>query len=760
MTARTRDVRASIERGGATTRALRRVFVLAASSLTSLSPVSAFEAGPDLGLDPSAAAAVDSVTVLQDERIVITGNFDGVDGRRRRAIAVLHDDGRLDAAFGVDCLSRDASFRPQRCVIGRVLEAPDGSLLVAGNFHEIGGLARAGLAKLDRRTGAVDPVWKPFAPAQPALLAVFGRDVLLGAQGVLHRVALDGAGEAVATPIAATYSTTHNGRDTFFLARQQGATWRVRRASAVTGLVDPDWRSREFTRAPKLAYDPDADDVVAAAPPLPIEPSLQTQEIVALIDASGPAVEHAYWLNGQYAPWTGAIFVRDGYAYMMGQSSGIRVRRFDLRRGGAEDPAYVSAAAGTTLLGVDRSGRALLHRDHGAHLVAPIGSALLRLTASGQLDAGFNPRPRRDAEVTALARSSAGRMAFHGKDVTAVGALPVYAFFRVDADYRADPDWTPRFPTEDGAFLFETLGAMALDDQGRTYFGGERFDADVGHFPALFDRLHDSGERDPAWHAPGYLGAGNGIRTMLLDQANGWLYVGGFFDGEICGQPRRYLARVSIEEPCRADPALQPDPDNVVTAMTLDPLGRLYVGGSFENIGGQPIVGLARFDRDVLDAGWRPLAPAPGKYSVEKLAATADDVFAALTFRPTGGLPTQGLVRFDAVSGLNEMDWRPAAADVVADMLLTGSGHLVTSRRGLGHPSGPGVLEAFDPAGDGQPAAKLRLEPGQRIDALAQGREPDAVIVAGSFETLAGAARRSVAEVYVEPRAIFTNGFE
>jgi hypothetical protein len=724
--------------------------------------------GPDTGLEPSTYADVTSATVLPDERIVITGNFDSVGGLRRRSIAALKPDGSIDPVFAVDCVSRDAGFRLQPCVIGRVLAAPDGSLLVSGNFHEIGGLAREGLAKLDSRTGSVDPLWRPFAPASTTLLAVFGRDVMLGSAGVLRRVGLDGRGEALAAPLVAAYSTTHNGRDTFFLARNEGSAWRVRRASAVTGVVDPSWQSRGFSREPLIAYDPEGDIVLASGRALPIDEGFGTGDVVAMIDASGPSVERAFWVNPQNYYTGGAMFVWNRYLYVLGENFGPRVLRFDLRNVGDSDRTFVSPSAhAMTLRGVDTHGRPLLTRYgfHGEEYRPPAGSTLLRLTSSGALDGDFRPFPRRMAALSRLARSLEGRLVLQGEDVSAVNGLMFHQMFRAAPDFSLDASWVPRVLPR-GSFYSTNLDAFAADNAGWTYFSTTSFDDGGGSRPPVLDRLGEGGQRDATWNPSGLLDESvlwrydMGIYAMLVDEQNGWLYIGGLFEGMVCGQLRRNLARVSLGSPCTADPAWQPEPDGAVTSMTLDPLGRLYIGGRFGNIGGQPILGLARFDDGVLDAGWRPLVPGPGDYSVEKIAATADDVFAALSFAPTGGLPSQGLIRFDAVTGSYDMDWRPPGADVIADLLITRSGHLVTSRRGIVYPGGPSALEAFDPAGTGQRVALLTLEAGQRVDAIAQGREPDAVVIAGSFEAVQGEARRSVAELYVEPRRIFADGFQ
>ena len=46
--------------------------------------------------------------------------------------------------------------------------------------------------------------------------------------------------------------------------------------------------------------------------------------------------------------------------------------------------------------------------------------------------------------------------------------------------------------------------------------------------------------------------------VLLVDDLAGWLYIGGRFEGPVCGQPRRNLARVSLGSPCAADPGWRP----------------------------------------------------------------------------------------------------------------------------------------------------------------------------------------------------------
>ncbi|HJT98843.1 MAG TPA: delta-60 repeat domain-containing protein, partial [Rhodanobacteraceae bacterium] len=101
-------------------------------------------------------------------------------------------------------------------------------------------------------------------------------------------------------------------------------------------------------------------------------------------------------------------------------------------------------------------------------------------------------------------------------------------------------------------------------------------------------RVRPDGAIDPDWNP-----APDAAVDALAVDANGNVYAGGTFQS-IGGAARAYLAKLAGGGSGQADATWNPSPDSSVTALALDGANALYVGGWFENIGGQPRPRLAK----------------------------------------------------------------------------------------------------------------------------------------------------------------------
>ena len=109
--------------------------------------------------------------------------------------------------------------------------------------------------------------------------------------------------------------------------------------------------------------------------------------------------------------------------------------------------------------------------------------------------------------------------------------------------------------------------------------------------------------------------------------------------------------------------------------MALDGSGKLYVGGTFTNAGGQSRNNLARLSTSgtgAADAGWNPNADA----SVAAFALdTSGSVYVGGTFFHIGGLPRGGIARLSVATGAADPIWDPEGFGVDA-IALDGNGHV------------------------------------------------------------------------------------
>src|SRR5688572_27602447 len=97
-------------------------------------------------------ATVNAIAIQHDQKIVIGGYFDTVNGAPRRTIARLLSDGALDPGFAPQVVSNSL-------ILTLALQA-DGKIVVAGNFTEWNGQPRNHIARLNP-DGTLDADFNP-----------------------------------------------------------------------------------------------------------------------------------------------------------------------------------------------------------------------------------------------------------------------------------------------------------------------------------------------------------------------------------------------------------------------------------------------------------------------------------------------------------------------------------------------------------------------------------------------------------------------
>ncbi|GFO54977.1 hypothetical protein GMSM_19840 [Geomonas sp. Red276] len=247
------------------------------------------------------------------------------------------------------------------------------------------------------------------------------------------------------------------------------------------------------------------------------------------------------------------------------------------------------------------------------------------------------------------------------------GKIVVGGSFQTPHAYlaRFQPDGTP-----DATFAVTLNGAvraLALQVDWSILFGGDFTTAATVDQPGGADRLHlarvnNDGYLDPWDPAP------DGVVSALALQPDGRVVCGGNFTHLLAPdrQPvdRRHVARIA---PGGAiDPQLKPETDDQVESLALQPDEKLLIGGKFTLAAGKPRSMLARFygygtlDDDVANVG--PALINSGGYSgVFTLLATPDGkVTLQGAFDQAWGIPEADFVRLNP-------DWTFANGDPVND---------------------------------------------------------------------------------------------
>jgi uncharacterized delta-60 repeat protein len=108
-------------------------------------------------------------------------------------------------------------------------------------------------------------------------------------------------------------------------------------------------------------------------------------------------------------------------------------------------------------------------------------------------------------------------------------------------------------------------------------------------------RLLAKGKEDSSFLVTTSYGPDPGFIENVVVQPNQKILLAGFFDS-VNGVPRQHIARVRVtgEVDTSFDPGLSTD--DYISALALQPDGRILIGGAFQNVGGQPRPFLARLN--------------------------------------------------------------------------------------------------------------------------------------------------------------------
>jgi len=338
-------------------------------------------------------------------------------------------------------------------------------------------------------------------------------------------------------------------------------------------------------------------------------------------------------------------------------------------------------------------------------------SALARLNVNGTLDAlwdaGAITRVGTNGSVRALGLYTSGTNI--GKVVIA-GLFDNVAGFgrahiaRVDGVTGAiDPSFDP------GAGANSPIYAVAIQTDGKVLIGGS-FSVFAGAQRSGVARLNLDGTLDGTFN-PGS-GANGSVRALAVD-INGLVYMAGDFTS-VDGVGRNRIARLKADG--SVDKLFDPGTgaDNFVNAIALPPDGRPYIAGGFGAINGTARARIARLGTDgALDGLFDP-------------GSGFDDYVTALALQPDGrlvaggaftvvrGLPRNRIVRLDAAGAVDPtINIGDGADNFVATVAVQNDGKIIlgggfTNFNGVvanrlarlfgGTNLGPGSLNFLSPA--------------------------------------------------------------
>jgi hypothetical protein len=525
---------------------------------------------------PPAGASDDGFALLVDS---VGGALYGsyfVPGTGYRIVKYALDDGATDPAFSVMLNS----------LLFRMLRIGD-DLILAGSFATVNGVARRGLAKVDRLTGEVDLAWDPGALIPPNQFGAQVRAVLFDGDHVFVGGSFQGIG---------------------------GATRGLARLSLATGAADPAWLTAVSSLVTALARDSQQRlliqgslETIGGAPwnwPLARFQADGSHD-VAWADTSTPAGTRSRDLLIE--PDDGVLALHFGFGDVPTQ-----LARHDAAEGQRSRYAegdLLGAGVVRRLLPVD-DGRFVL-AGNDLRLGSTVSLGALRLEPD--LDASADWRSGLGDSLSFLSLQDA---AVDGSHVYLAGFLSQQTATTLPlrrlalGDGRLDPGFALQGI---GNNVSSRLVAVDAND-GFVYLAGSLGSAQLARF------AKSDGQRDTTW-APGAI---QSFQLAQLRLHGGDLYLGGAFT-QVGGQDLPGLARISRSGNGQPDPGWRPAPGFPVSSFVIDSdLGHVYAAGSLSVDGEASRVRVTRhrLSDGSLDSQWSSALDVPG--SVSRLALDAE----------------------------------------------------------------------------------------------------------------------------------------
>jgi len=323
-------------------------------------------------------------------------------------------------------------------------------------------------------------------------------------------------------------------------------------------------------------------------------PAVRCDEVNSLaLQSDGKVLVGGYFSTYVYDPTNGAEYVAYSHVLTRLNANGTRDTGFEGSVGAVgETPTFVYAVA------VQPDGRILVG-GFFAEFKGTNRNGIARLNANGSLDNSFNPDTVAGYHtVSSVALQSDGKVLVGGF-VNTVNGTNHNSIARLNADGSLDGGFNPSIGAPG------VVHSVAVQADGKVLIGGG-FLAVNGTSRKNIARLNADGSLDSDFN-PTTWGYPNATVESVAVQSDGKVVVGGSFT-QVNSEVRNRIARLnadgSLDSSFNSDVA----PDFFgVTAIVVQPDGKLVIGGDFTTIHGTSRNALARLNADGgLDGSFHP----------------------------------------------------------------------------------------------------------------------------------------------------------
>ena len=415
-------------------------------------------------------------------------------------------------------------------------------------------------------------------------------------------------------------------------------------------------------------------------------------------------------------------------------------------------PTYPNAGSERSLGYVQTCNLTIMFSDQ------PAGAADLtyNLENNANTHPAYNLHPGPNGTVYTIGIQSDGKAIIGGDftDYNGIGVVNnqanIYRLARANTDGSLDQS----FNTGNGANSF--ISTLAIDAVGKAVIGGA-FTSFNGISRNRIARVNSSGTLDPSFGAQSQ-GADGTVWALAIDPGSGAILIAGEF-GSVNTFTRHYIARLLPDG--TTDTTFNPGqgPDGTISALCVQPDGRVIIGGEFTHVNGVSLNHIARLNADgSLDTTFAPGTGFDG--TVYALALQPDgNVVVGGAFQSFNNYARPGLTRLDPFGNLDLGFLTGAGAnDAVYTLALQPDGKVLlagifsrfnqTRRVGLARLFIDGTVDtSFMDTAYNQFAGVIShyWDPGAeaRNYIYALGLQPDGnLLIAGSFPRVGGGTTR------------------
>jgi uncharacterized delta-60 repeat protein len=648
---------------------------------------------------------VEAIGIQNDGKVIIGGDFTSVDSTARNRIARLDTDGALDTSFnpgsGTDDNVKDVAI------------LDDGYLIIAGEFSQVGGEPRNGIAKLDS-SGTITSTFE-VTGTHELIGDVYAIDILDSGKVLI-------GGKFILRTIAGSIVEYKN------IARLNND------GTVDTSFSKDNWPDDDVYT---LGVQPDGKIIIGGEFSVITAPASTSRKHIARLNADGSLDTSFDTSSGPDEMVTSVAIQSDGKILIGGEFAAVagtamkHLARLNLD--GSLDTSYVSEdRPNNTVDAVElqADGKAVV----GGKFVKVGNTArnrIARMNIDGTLDLDFSPGGGPNNLLHAIDIQSDDKILIGGQ-FTAVDGMSRLRIARLNANGALDMD----FDTSNGPD--SNVRAIALQDDGKVLIGGE-FTKIEGSNRKYVARLNEDGSWESGFGSG--MEPNNSIASIDLQDDGKVIIAGGFTQINSTGY--LYVARLNTDGLVDTSFDTSAGPNNWLYAAAAYGSGKVVIGGGFTQVGGTSINRIARLNSDgSLDTSFDP-GSGPNNW-VYALAVQDDGkVLIGGAFNTVNGAARNHIARLNTDGSLDTtFDPKPAPEeDVHAIVVQSDSKILIAGNFDQLGSSNCAHIARLN--ADGSLDTRFDCSTGTNNNIYALGIQPDGKVIAGGLFTQSGGEERS-----------------